>query len=247
VWGFLCFFPVAGLGYAIEQSNIAGKIIVILLFVGSIFAWSIMITKGRELGQAGRDSARFLSAYRKENHPVSLFLKRQRFAASPLYEVYDKACNALGVALEGGGGGNPDDLFMGGVSTGPQRLGKLEVSGVRNVAERTMADQALLLENRMGLVATAASTAPFLGLLGTVWGVMDSFAGMAVKGTAMLSAVAPGISGALLTTVVGLLVALPSAVGYNLLSDRIRRTCVELDNFVQELISDVERQYLRQD
>jgi biopolymer transport protein TolQ len=95
----------------------------------------------------------------------------------------------------------------------------------------------------MGLVATAASTAPFLGLLGTVWGVMEAFGGMALGGTAMLSAVAPGISGALLTTVVGLLVALPSVVGYNLLSDSIRRISVEMDNFVDELMADVERQY----
>ena len=93
-------------------------------------------------------------------------------------------------------------------------------------------------------IASAVTTAPFLGLLGTVWGVMDSFGGMGVTGSAMLSAVAPGISGALLTTVVGLLVALPSAICYNLLSDQIRRLSVEMDNFVQEFMSDIERLYL---
>ena len=102
---------------------------------------------------------------------------------------------------------------MGAVGSERRCLHEVQLSGIRNVAERTMADQALLLENSMGLLATAASTAPFLGLLGTVWGVMEAFGGMAVTGTAMLSAVAPGISGALLTTVIGLLVALPSAVG----------------------------------
>ena len=132
---------------------------------------------------------------------------------------------------------------MGGVGSERRCLNDIQINAVRNVAERTMADQALLLENSMGLLATAASTAPFLGLLGTVWGVMEAFGGMAVTGTAMLSAVAPGISGALLTTVVGLLVALPSAVGYNLLSDRLRRMSVEMDNFTQELISDIETQY----
>jgi len=134
---------------------------------------------------------------------------------------------------------------MGGVGSTNRKLGQTQISSVRNVAERTMADQALLLENSMGLLATAVTTAPFLGLRGTVWGVMDAFGGMAVTGSAMLSAVAPGISGALLTTVVGLLVALPSAIGYNMLSDQIRRLCVEMDNFSQELISDVERQYLQ--
>jgi biopolymer transport protein TolQ len=114
---------------------------------------------------------------------------------------------------------------------------------VRNVAERSVADQALMLENSMGLLATAVTTAPFLGLLGTVWGVMDSFEGMAITGSPMLNEVAPGISGALLTTVVGLLVALPSAIGYNMLSDQIRRICVEMDNFSQQLISEIELKY----
>ena len=134
---------------------------------------------------------------------------------------------------------------MGGVASESRRLDEVQVSAIRNVSERTMADQALLLENRMGLLATAASTAPFLGLLGTVWGVMEAFGGMAVSGSAMLSDVAPGISGALVTTVVGLLVALPSAIGYNLLSDQVRRFSVEMDNFTQELASDIERHYLR--
>ena len=95
----------------------------------------------------------------------------------------------------------------------------------------------------MGFLATAVTTAPFLGLLGTVWGVMAAFGGMAAQKSAQLSAVAPGISSALLTTVVGLLVALPSAIGYNLLSNQIRQLCVKTDNFAQELVSDIETHY----
>lgn len=233
----------AGINFALKESNTAGKAIVLLLFVGSIFAWSIMVTKLIELWQARGASREFLTAYRKEAHPAALFLKRQKFEASPLYVIYDKACIALGTALESCGS-NPDDLFMGGVGSTQESLKEIHVRAVKNVAERTMADQALLLENSMGLLATAVTTAPFLGLLGTVWGVMDAFGGMAITGSAMLSAVAPGISGALLTTVVGLLVALPSAIGYNILSDQIRRLCVAAENFSQELMSDVEREYL---
>jgi biopolymer transport protein ExbB/TolQ len=88
------------------------------------------------------------------------------------------------------------------------------------------------------------SASPFLGLLGTVWGVMEAFGGMAASGSAMLSAVAPGISGALLTTVVGLLVALPSAIGYNLLTNKIRRISVQMDNFAQEFISETQNAYV---
>jgi len=243
---FLAALPVGSIAFALKQSNLAGKAIVVLLFVGSIFAWSVMVTKFREMREARRVSHDFLAAYRKEGHPASLFLKRQKYEASPFYAVYDKACRALGTTLESRGA-DPGDLFMGAVGSTHHKLGEGQISFVRNVAERTVADQALLLESSMGLLATSATTAPFLGLLGTVWGVMDAFGGMAVTGSAMLSAVAPGISGALLTTVVGLLVALPSAIGYNVLSDRIRRFSVAIDNFSQELTADVERQYLQEE
>ncbi len=233
----------SGLIFALKESNMAGKIIVVILFVGSMMVWSIMVTKWRELNQADRVSRRFLSAYRKEAHPVALFLKRSKYDASPLYVVYEKTCLALGSALESRGA-DPDDLFMGAVGgTEGSRLEELHVGAIRNVAERNVADEALLLEDNMGLLATSTTTAPFLGLLGTVWGVMESFAGMANTGGALISAVAPGISGALLTTVVGLLVALPSAIGYNMLSDHIRKMTVMMDNFSQELVSDMERHY----
>jgi biopolymer transport protein TolQ len=234
---------IGSLGLAWHQSNAAGKIIVVLLFIGSIFAWSIMLTKFRQISQARKRSQTFIDAYRRENDPVALFIKRRRYDPSPLYTIYEHTCGALGSALESRGA-DPSDLFMGGIGAEQRCLGKIDMSSVRNVAERTMADECLLLENSMGLLATAASTAPFLGLLGTVWGVMDAFGGMVVKGSAMLSEVAPGISGALLTTVVGLLVALPSAIGYNTLSDRIRRFSVEIDNFTQELTSNIEGCYL---
>jgi len=239
----LSFLPIADIGYALRESNLSGKVIVVILFVGSIFAWSMVLTKFRELSQAKKVSRRFLSAYRKEAHPASLFIRRQRFQESPIYVIYERACNALGAAFESRGV-DSEDLFMGAVGSVSHRLTEIQVRGVCNVCERTMADQVLLLENSMGFLASAVTTAPFLGLLGTVWGVMDSFGGMAVTGSAMLSAVAPGISGALLTTVVGLLVALPSAIGYNMLSDQIRRLSVEMDNFVQEFMSDIERLYL---
>jgi biopolymer transport protein TolQ len=239
------YFPLADIGFAFRQSNLAGQVIVVVLFVGSIFAWSVMLTKWRQLELAKRKTGAFLSAYRKDGHPVALFVRRQRFPESPVYMIYEKACNALGAMFESRGA-DPEDLFMGAVGSREHRLTDVRVRSVRNICERTMADQALMLEHSMGFLATVVPTAPFLGLLGTVWGVMDSFGGMVVKGSAMLSEVAPGISGALLTTVVGLLVALPSAIGYNMLTDRIRRLNVDMDNFIQEFMSDLEGHYVEE-
>ena len=242
---FLTNLPIAGVLYALRESNSSGKTIVVMLLLGSIFAWTVMVSKIKELRLAKNSSCRFLAAYRKESHPAALFLKRQKFMGSPLQEIHNGACMALGAALEARGA-NPDDLFMGGVGAQQHTLSATQIGAVRNVADRAVADQALLLENSMGFLATAVTTAPFLGLLGTVWGVMDSFGGMASGGGSTLSAVAPGISGALLTTVAGLLVALPSAIGYNMLSDSIRRMTVQMDNFSQEMLSDIERHYFPQ-
>jgi len=235
--------PIAGVGFVFSQSNLAGKVIVVVLFGGSIWAWSLMLTKFKELNAAHKESIRFLTSYRGESHPVALFQAgRHHGHKSPLQVVYAQACSALGASLEAASE-DADDLFVGGGS--PRiKLSERHISSVKNSAERIVADQALLLENHMGLLATAASTAPFLGLLGTVWGVMESFGNMASSGPALLSDVAPGISGALLTTVVGLLVALPSSIGYNMLSDRIRRLTVQMDNFAQELVGDLERVHL---
>lgn len=239
------FFPVAavsGVAFAFRQSNFAGKVIVIVLIAGSILAWSLMVTKWKELHQARKRSGRFLNAYRRESHPASIHLKRQSYDGSPVYAIYHSACLALATALECGD--NPDDLFMGTTAPRQKKLSEAQIASVRNVIERTLNDEVFRMESGMGMLATATTAAPFLGLLGTVWGVMESFSVMLVAGSAMLKAVAPGISGALLTTVVGLLVALPSAIGYNALNDQIRRLSLDMQNFARELICDLERHYL---
>lgn len=196
-----------------SQSTLPGKLIVLILFISSIAAWYVMATKMVQLSRARSGSERFLGAFRQKSNPFS---QGQRIPESPLNTLYEAGCRAI-------------------ESAGEQPLNSHQVESVNAVVDRTMADEALLLEDGMGLLATAVSACPFLGLLGTVWGVMDAFGGMAASGSATLSAVAPGIAGALLTTVVGLLVALPSAIGYNLLTSRIRRLAVQMDNFAQEL------------
>jgi biopolymer transport protein TolQ len=236
----LMSLPVASVIDVFFQSTFSGKVIVFMLVIGSIWAWSLILTKHRELSLAEKQSADFIMAYRGASHPAALYNNGMLIeGASPLHEIYQNACCSLGASLEGASE-NPDDLFTGGGS--PRiSLSDRHINSARGAADRTVADQAILLEKRMGLLATAASAAPFLGLLGTVMGVMTAFSSMASSGPALLSDVAPGISGALLTTVVGLVVALPSSIGYNILSDRIRCITVMMDNFAQEFIGDLER------
>ena len=204
--------------FAFNESALPGKLIVLLLFISSVGVWYVMLSKLRQLRRASSGSERFQDLFRRKSNP---FDQGQRIPESPLNKLYEAGCEAIS-------------------QQGDQPLTAHQVELVRAVIDRTMADEALLLEDGMGLLATAVSACPFLGLLGTVWGVMDAFGGMASSGAATLSAVAPGIAGALLTTVVGLLVALPSAIGYNMLTSRIRRLSVQMDNFAQELGSAVQ-------
>lgn len=240
----LVAMPVADVASAFWDSTLPGKAIVILLFLGSAGAWTIMWTKGVQLRFASATTADFLEAFRSERNPTALFTKREDYPGTPLNSIYKEGCKALGGELQAHGI-DPEDLLMGDLTSEERRhLSLNQLETLRAVVDRNVAEEALNLEDQMGLLATAVSSAPFLGLLGTVWGVMDAFSGMAQSGSAALSAVAPGISGALLTTIVGLLVALPSMIGYNMLSAHIRRVSVQMDNFAQEFISSIQNTYV---
>lgn len=236
--------PLANFLVAFNESHISGKLIVLMLIGGSIYVWIIMLSKAAELKRADHATRRFLSAFRKDTNPVALFLRRQKFSDTPLYSVYEQGCSHLGGELEALGL-NADNLFMSDMSADSRALTPRQFETMRNLTERNVADQSLELENQMGILATAVSISPFLGLLGTVWGVMEAFTAMAEVGTANLSAVAPGIAAALLTTVMGLLVALPSAVGYNILSAKIANVQVQMNNFSKEYMDKVATYFLQ--
>lgn len=234
-------FPIGDvMMYSFRLSNLPGRVIVIVLIIGSIMAWSIMVTKMKVLRTSKSESQRFVSAYRKGPHPFSLLLKRQQFSASPLFRVYFDGCNSLRPQIELGLGSSSADMFTGENIAGLPTLSEEDMRHFRNAVQQSVGKQVFVLEEHMGLLATAVTAAPFLGLLGTVWGVLDTFCNMAAQGIIVLSGVAPGVAGALLTTVVGLLVALPSAIGYNILSTQIKRLIADTDDFSSEFILDVE-------
>ncbi len=236
----LLAMPLASAQSMILKMDKPGIVICLILFGGSIYAWSIMVSKLIFLIRARNESLVLLRRYRTLKHPAELYLAQSgRTTRAPLQAVYDQACAALEAVLD-----------VQGIEAGSLRadegfshvpLSDRQLRSVQNAAERMVADQALLLESSVGYLASAANVAPFLGLLGTVMGVMNTFGSMAGSGAALLSEVAPGIGSALMTTVVGLVVALPSSIGYNILSDRVRQLTVMMDNFAQELVGDLER------
>jgi len=137
-----------------------------------------------------------------------------------------------------------DETFRARLDSAP-KISPAQMRAVIAAMERAVGESALKLESYMNVLSMAVSGAPFIGLLGTVWGVMDAFSGIATAGNANLSAMAPGVAGALLTTVVGLLVAIPAMFGYNFLVASVRRMIVQCDNFAAEIASEIEHRFVQ--
>ena len=125
-----------------------------------------------------------------------------------------------------------------------EKISPAQMHSVTAAMERAVGETALGLESQMILLATAVSGSPFLGLLGTVWGVMDTFTDVAIAGSPNLAAMAPGVSAALITTVTALCVAIPAMFGYNFLVTSIKGMIVEMDNFAAELASEFEHKFV---
>ena len=230
-----------GLLYAFEQSTVAGKAVLAVLLIGSIFSWSVMITKLRVVQFARKQTERFRGAFRKDRQPLRLFENNARFTGSPLFNVYRAGCQEMTFHLLGSA--EVDETFRARLETS-DKITPAQMGAVNAAMDRAVGETALQLESQMILLATAVSGAPFLGLLGTVWGVMDAFSDVAVAGSANLTTLAPGVSGALITTVTALCVAIPAMFGYNFLVTSIRAIVVEMDNFAAELASEFEHKYV---
>jgi biopolymer transport protein TolQ len=233
--------PTGGLIYAFTEATFEGKLVLLALFVASIFSWSVMVTKIRVVRLSRKKNEQFLQRFRAERQPLRIYESKMRFDGSPLYAIYRAGCRELTFHLMGAS--EVDDTFWARLEIA-ERITPAQMRVVTTAMERAVGESALRLEAQMILLATAVSGAPFLGLLGTVWGVMDTFSGVAIAGSANLTAMAPGVSGALICTVTGLLVAIPAMFGYNFLVTSIRSLIVQNDNFAAELASEFEHKYV---
>ena len=217
-----------------DKATIEGKLIIGVLVIFSIFAWTVMAQKGIQMRRAKRLNQFFDAEFRTQKHVMGVYDRRVQVNDCPLYSVYQAGCQQLDGRLRNAGG------------EGRKRFVSLKaMEHVKRALEGAVAKESLRLESGLILLSIAVSGAPFLGLLGTVWGVMSAFSLVAMAQKADLATMAPGVSGALVTTVAGLLVAIPSMFGYNYLVNSLRVFTVELDNFAQELVSKMETEYLR--
>ena len=232
----------AGVNYAYSHSDFVGKSIVLILLLSSVCIWSYMILKGVSLCRAKKDSELFLEKFRNKKYALAIIADPHHIE-SPLSDVYTEGaakvmdfCNLD--AEQAMYYGSPNFPIT-------KPLSAVELDAITSSLEQEVSQQILKLEGGISWLATAVSVSPFLGLFGTVYGVMLAFTSIAASGKPDIGGLAPGVSGALLTTVVALIVAIPSLIGYNLLTSSIRKLTVYMDNFVEEFIAKIKLDQLR--
>lgn len=204
------------------QSNFAGQVIVIILLGFSLLAWGAMFCKKADLSEMKRQNSATAKAVAQTNSVAEAAAMRR--LSGPYAEILRDAASAL----EQSGAqnaANSDDKNS-------------AMTFVDNALQRSLSRQLMKYESGMILLGTVISGAPFLGLLGTAWGVMDCFGSMSAQASVTLQQLAPGVAGALLTTVAGLFVAIPAVFGYNYLTNQSRELMTDTENFAS-LLSDI--------
>lgn len=208
-------------------SDTVGQVIVICLAVFSLIAWTVMLGKHFELKRLRLLNHSFDVRLRDERSLLDLPESFRQRRSIPYADLFADAVESYWRAAAIGKEKNRDST-------------RARLEHAENALQRALARQTLRYESSMIFLATIVSGAPFLGLLGTVWGVMSAFSAISVQQTASIQTIAPGVAAALLTTVAGLLVAIPSMFGYNLLLANTRRLITEMENYASSLADRLE-------
>jgi biopolymer transport protein TolQ len=222
------------LQFAFKNATIEGKITVGALALVSLFSWSVIITKTLQIWRATQATKKFFAAYRETHEPLELHRKQVEFDGAPAYELYTAGITELQFQL------TKHPVIV----KGEAKITQAGFDLVRVALEEAALHEALALEKGMIVLSTAVAGGPFIGLLGTVWGVMETFSGIARANAASLTAMAPGVAGALIATVIGLLVAIPAMFAYNFMVTRIRAFTQELDAFSIRYATQIEHSHV---
>lgn len=193
----------------ILQAGYVVKAVIVILFFFSITSWAIIFYKLRLFSKADKESYNFIRLYEATQSPKDLFTASKKFTASPLKNLF-KAVYSEKTYTE------KDEL--------------------KRMLRRYTTLEAEKLQKHLNFLATTGSSTPYIGLFGTVWGIMTAFIGIGKTGTASLAVVAPGIAEALIVTAIALAVAIPAVIAYNYYLSRSNRMIVEMEDFSEELV-----------
>lgn len=210
-------------------TGLVARIVLALLFLFSVFSWAIILRKNRSFGAARRASRQFLKIFRQSKKLSDIRSSCQSLKASPLPEVFLAGYKEI------------ENQAVMSENPGKPRIRSLEA--VRRALQIAASGELARMESRLTWLATTGAVTPFVGLFGTVWGIMDAFHGLGAAGTASLRSVAPGISEALITTAAGLFAAIPAVMAYNQFVQRVREFGALMDDFTLEFLNMTERYF----
>jgi biopolymer transport protein TolQ len=191
------------------QAGIVVKLVLVILLFFSVVSWAIIFFKQRYFSKADKESDQFLRLYRTNRVPRELFKATKGLSLSPIANVFKSVYT--------------DEI-------------RRDQSEVKRLLRRYGTLESVKLERYLNFLATTGSTAPFIGLFGTVWGIMTSFHGIGFAGSASLAVVAPGIAEALIATAVGLVAAIPAVIAYNYYLSMARKMIIEMEDFSEDLL-----------
>jgi len=201
------------------------KFVLLALLVFSVFSWAIIIYKVRLLRRIEQETTTFYDLFWEKRQFSHILSISKEYTTTPLSNLFTAVYSELSSTMKS-----------------PEGLKRDDLDRFARILKKTSAVETAKLDYAVGFLATTGNTAPFIGLFGTVWGIMTSFQSIGAKGAANLAVVAPGISEALIATAMGLLAAIPAVMGYNHLLGRIARITTEMDNFSSDLLNIIEKQ-----
>jgi biopolymer transport protein TolQ len=212
------------------------KLVLLVLLYFSVVSWAIIFYKLLQVHRANNESERFLEFFWKAKRFDAINAQLDRFTNSPLTILFNEGYGELKKLMEKGD--EKEDPTV--IST--------DLGGIDNISRalrRATTKEITRLEKFLTFLATTGSTAPFIGLFGTVWGIMTAFKGIGETGSASLAVVAPGIAEALIATAIGLVAAIPAVMGYNHFQNKIRVLSGEMDSFSTEFLNIVQRTFTK--
>lgn len=211
------------------------KFVLLVLAVFSVVCWALIVEKWWEFRKVRRESMNFLKVFRDGRRLATIYVGARRHRESPLALLYLAGCQEAAGGVAGG------ELLEHALAEAEDGLPPGRLEAVDRAMRRAASVEIARMERFLPFLATTASAAPFIGLFGTVWGVMSAFHGIGAQGSASLAVVAPGISEALIATAAGLGAAIPAVIGYNYFVNRVKHWATEMEGFTLDLLNMLSR------
>jgi len=217
----------------LTQSGALALLILALLLAFSIFSWAIILRKWLTFRRISQKNDEFIALFRQSARLSEVGAACDHYRSSPLSGIFSAGYQELNAQIQASGAHNPQR----------PALSDRSIAGIQRALQRSSAAELSVLERNMSWLATTGVVTPFIGLLGTVIGIINAFKGLGMEKTASIQAVAPGIAEALIATAFGLFAAIPAVIAYNHFISKIKRVASEADDFSSEFLSLVERSF----